>query len=155
MQGVGVWFLVGEGPTLLSNVPKTKRERREDCTTKWFSFTYTYVYIDKKIQSVSRSVVSDSLWLHGLQPTRPFCLWNSPGKNTGVGCCCLIAKLCLTLCDLMDCSSPGFSVYGILQARILEWVAILYCRGSFQPGIKPAFPISPALAGKFFITEPS
>ena len=34
----------------------------------------------------------------------------------------LIAQLCLTLCDPMDCSLPGFSVYAILQARILEWV---------------------------------
>ena len=36
----------------------------------------------------------------------------------------------LTLCDLMDCSPPGSSVHGILQARILEWVAILFSRGS-------------------------
>ena len=37
---------------------------------------------------------------------------------------CLVAKLCLTLCDPVDCSPPGSSVHGILQARILEWVAI-------------------------------
>ena len=37
-------------------------------------------------------------------------------------CCCLIGKLCLTLCDPMDCSPPGFSVHGVLQARILELV---------------------------------
>ena len=42
------------------------------------------------------------------------------------------AQLCLTLCDLVDCSSPGSSVHGILQARILEWVAISYSRGSYQ-----------------------
>ena len=36
----------------------------------------------------------------------------------------LVTQLCLTLCDPMDCSPPGFSVHGILQARILEWVAI-------------------------------
>ena len=40
---------------------------------------------------------------------------------------------CLTLCDLMDCSPPGSSIHGILQARILEWVAISSCRGSSQP----------------------
>ena len=39
-------------------------------------------------------------------------------------------QLCLTLCDLMDCSPPAFSVHGILQARILEWVAIPFSRGS-------------------------
>ena len=47
-------------------------------------------------------------------------------------CCCLIAKLCLTLCDPTDCS-PGSSVHGISQARILEWVAIFSSRGSSRP----------------------
>ena len=45
----------------------------------------------------------------------------------------LIIKLCPTLCDSMDCSPPGSSVNGILQARILEWVAISFSRGSSQP----------------------
>ena len=43
------------------------------------------------------------------------------------------AQLCLTLCDPMDCSLPGSSVHGIFQARILEWVAIAFSRGSSQP----------------------
>ena len=38
-----------------------------------------------------------------------------------------------TLCNLMDCSPPGSSVYGILQARILEWIAIPVCRGPSRP----------------------
>ena len=42
--------------------------------------------------------------------------------------CVLVAQLYLTLCDPMDCSSPGSSVHGILQARILEWVAISFCK---------------------------
>ena len=42
----------------------------------------------------------------------------------------LVAQLCLTLCDTMDCSPPGSSVHGILQARILEWVAMPSSRGS-------------------------
>ena len=41
--------------------------------------------------------------------------------------------VCPTLCDLMDCSPPGSSVYGILQERILEWVAMASSRGSFRP----------------------
>ena len=45
----------------------------------------------------------------------------------------IIAPLCLTLCNPMDCSPPGSSVYGILQARILEWVTISSSRGSSQP----------------------
>ena len=45
----------------------------------------------------------------------------------------LVAQLCPTLCDPMDCSPPGSSVYGILQAGILEWVAVPFSRGSFLP----------------------
>ena len=49
----------------------------------------------------------------------------------------LVTQLCSTLCDPMDCSTPGSSVHGILQARILEWVAIPFSRGSSQKGIEP------------------
>ena len=45
----------------------------------------------------------------------------------------LVAQLCLTLCDLMDCNPPDSSVHGILQGRILEWVPISFFRGSSQP----------------------
>ena len=45
----------------------------------------------------------------------------------------LLAQLCLTFCDLMDCSSRGFSVYGIFQARMLEWIVIPFSRESSQP----------------------
>ena len=44
----------------------------------------------------------------------------------------LVAQLCLTLCDPMDCSPPGSSVHGISQARTLEWVVISFSRGSSQ-----------------------
>ena len=44
-----------------------------------------------------------------------------------------VAQSCLTLCDPMDCSSPGPSVRGILQAGILEWVVLPFSRGSSQP----------------------
>jgi len=46
---------------------------------------------------------------------------------------CLVARLCLPLCNPMDYSLPGSSVHGILQARILEWVAISFSRGSSRP----------------------
>ena len=45
----------------------------------------------------------------------------------------VVAQSCLTLCDPMDCSPPDFSIHGSLQARILEWVAIPFSRGSFWP----------------------
>ena len=54
----------------------------------------------------------------------------------------------------MDCSLPGFSVHETSQARILEWVAISFLRGFFNPGIKPKYLAYPALAGRFFTTEP-
>ena len=83
------------------------------------------------------SVVSDSARPHRQQPTRLPNPWDSPGKNTGVGCHFLlqcmkmkseteVAQLCLTLRDPMDCSPPGSSVHGIFQARVLEWGAIAF-----------------------------
>ena len=44
-----------------------------------------------------------------------------------------VAQSCPTLCNPMDCSLPGFSLHGILQARVLEWVAISFSRGSSRP----------------------
>ena len=83
------------------------------------------------------SVMSDSVRPHRRQPTRLPRPWDSPGKNTGVGCHFLlqrmrvkreseVALLCPTLCDPMDCSLPGSSVHGIFQARVLEWGAIAF-----------------------------
>ena len=65
---------------------------------------------------------------------------------------CLVAQLCLTLCNPVDCCPPGSSVHGILQARILEWVAISYSRESSQPRDGTMYLTSPALAGRFFTT---
>ena len=58
----------------------------------------------------------------------------------------------LTLCDPVHCSPPGSSVHGILQARILEWVAMPSSRES-SPGIEPVSLKSPPLAGGFFTTS--
>ena len=79
--------------------------------------------------------MSDSVQPHRHQPTRLPSPWESPGKNTGVGCHFLlqcmkvkseIAQSCPTLSDPMDCSLPGSSIHGIFQARVLEWVAIAF-----------------------------
>ena len=66
------------------------------------------------------------------------------------GCfCCLVTQSCPTLCDPMDCSPPGSSVHGILQARILGWVAISFSREFYWPR---DWTTSPALEGGFFTT---
>ena len=81
--------------------------------------------------------MSNSVWPHRLQPTRFPGPWDSPGKNTGVGCHFLlqcmkvksereVAQSCPTLGDPMACSLPGSSVRGIFQARVLEWGAIAF-----------------------------
>ena len=61
------------------------------------------------------------------------------------------AQSCPTLCDRVDCSPPGSSVHGILQARILEWVAIASPRDLPDPGVKPG---SPALQVDSLPSEP-
>ena len=54
--------------------------------------------------------------------------------HAAVWCVCVfVTQSCPTLCDPIDCSPPGSSVYGILQARIVEWVIFSYSGGSFQP----------------------
>ena len=63
---------------------------------------------------------------------------------------CLVAQSCLTLCDPTDCSLPGSSVHGILQARILEWAAIPFSRGSFQPRDRTCVCSVYCIAGGFF-----
>ena len=86
--------------------------------------------------------MSDFVRPHRRQPTRLPHPWDSPGKNTGVGCHVLlqcmkvkseseVVQSCPTLSDPMDCSPPGSSVHGIFQATVLEWGAIgLLSRGS-------------------------
>ena len=97
---------------------------------------------EKSFKSVNLLLLLLSHFSHvRLCATRP---WDSPGRNTGVGCHFLlqfikvkseseVAQSCLTLLDPMDCSPPGSSVHGIFQARVLEWgvtadVSIKLCR---------------------------
>ena len=94
------------------------------------------MYIIYIIWFFSLSVVSDSVRPHRWQPTRLRHPWDSPGKNTEVGCQFLlqcmkvkseseVVRSCPTLSDPMDCSLLGSSVNGIFKARVLEWGAIL------------------------------
>ena len=100
------------------------------------------------------SVVSASVRPHRRQPIRFPCPWDSPGKNTGVGCHFLlqcmkvkreseVAQSCPTLSDPMDCSLPGSSVHGILQARVLEWGAIAFSEAAISTLLLPTHPWLP------------
>ena len=83
--------------------------------------------------------MSDSVRPRRWQPTRLPRPWDSPAKNTGVGCHFLlqcmkvqseseVAESCPTLRDPMECSPPGSPVHGIFQARVLEWGAIAFSK---------------------------
>src|SRR5574341_74013 len=94
--------------------------------------------------------MSDSVRPYGLQPTRLPRPWDSPGKNTGVGCHFLlqcmkvkseseVAQSYPTLSDPMDYSLPGSSIHGIFQARVLEWGAIALSMKVFYLAPNPSF----------------
>ena len=91
--------------------------------------------------------MSDSVQPHRRQPARLRHPWDSPGKNTRVGCHFLlqcmkvkgeseVAQSCLTVSHPMDCSLPGSSVHGIFQARVLEWGAIAFSAVPDTDGLK-------------------
>ena len=90
--------------------------------------------------------MSDSVWPYRRQPTRLPRPWDSPGKNTGVGCHFLlqcikvkseseVAQSCPTLSNRMDCSLRGSSIHGIFQARVPEWSAIAFSGYWHQPDV--------------------
>ena len=94
--------------------------------------------------------MSDSVRPHRWQPTRLRRPWDSPGKNTGVGCHFLlqcmkvkseseVAQSCPILRDPMDYSPPGSSVHGIFQARVLEWGAIAFSEEQIDEAINQMF----------------
>ena len=87
--------------------------------------------------AAANSLQPDSLQPHRWQPTRLPRPWDSPGKNSGVGCRFLrqcmkvksqseVAQSCPTLNYPMDCSLPGSSIHGIFQASVLEWGATAF-----------------------------
>ena len=110
-------------------------------TQVWFPLILTGLIslLGYRVLSHFTSVVSDSVRLYRQQPTRLPHPWDSPGKNTGVGCHFLlqcmkgkseseVARSCPTPSDRMDCSPPGSSVHGILQAGVLEWGAVAFSK---------------------------
>ena len=108
--------------------------------------------------------MSDSVRPHRQKPTRLPHPWDSPGKDTGVGCHFLLqcmkgkseseaAQLCPTLHNPMVCSLPGSSIHGIFQARVLEWGAIAFSMlFSRTPHLVECnFPFSPYFLLLFFL----
>ena len=102
-----------------------------------FYFFAVFLFIHSLPACQVASVMSDPVPPHRRQPTRLPRPWDSPGKNTEVGCHFLlqcmkeksqseVAQSCPTLSDPMDCSPPGSPVHGIFQARVLEWGAIAF-----------------------------
>ena len=94
--------------------------------------------------------MSDSVQPHRRQPIRLPRPWDSPGKNTGVGCHFLlqcmevkseseVTQSCLTLRNPADCSLPGSCAHGIFQARVLVWVAIAF--SLVYPPLNPQIPV--------------
>ena len=71
-------------------------------------------------------------------------------KFVSVDMCVCVSYLCLTLCDPMDCSPPGSSVHGVLQAGILEWFFVPFFKDLPDLGIKPE---SPALQADSLLSE--
>ena len=93
--------------------------------------------------------MSNSVRPHRRQPTRLPRPWDSPGKNTGVGCHFLqcmkvksgreVTQSCLTLCDPVDCSLSGSSVHGIFQAKVLEEGSLLKGEESLASSVFPIY----------------
>ena len=88
-----------------------------------------------------------------------FCI--SADKETCFQSCCKnsvqfssFIRLCLTLCDPMDCSPPGSSVHGILQAIMLKWVVVLSSRGSSPSRDRTHISCGSHIVGGFFTTKP-
>ena len=113
-----------------------------------FCFLTYRVIIQFSSDQFSGSFVSDSLRPHRRQPTRLPRPWDSPGKNTGVGCHFLlqcmkakseseVAQSCPIFSDPMDNSPPGSPAHGIFQARVLEWGAIAFYITSKLNFLKP------------------
>ena len=114
-------------------IEKNKLRKGRGPDHKWF-------YIpDIRALSVKVNDIEDHLFKNSR-------LWS----NLCVCVCVLVAQSCLIVCDSTDYSLPGSSVHGIFQAKILDWVAIPFSRGSSQPRDQT---LVSCIAGRFWATE--
>ena len=135
----GVATTVSTGMLIFKNLSETSpfkwRGKSEDCSNLKLEFWIFFFFSAAAKSLQSYPTLCDP---HKWQPTRLRCPWDSPGKNTGVGCHfllqCMKGKSESEVAvisdssrpDPMDCSLPGSSVHGIFQARVLEWGAIAF-----------------------------
>ena len=105
-----------------------------ECPRGTHSRTYGY----QNLQKLESLMVNDIIFARNLRSLHALCMRAY-----------LVAQSCPTLCNPLDCSSPGSSFHEILMRirRVLGWVALFFFRGSSNPGVEPG---SPALAGGFF-----
>ena len=106
----------------------------------WYIYTMEYYSAVKK--NTSESVLIRWMKLEPITQSEV-----SQKEKHQYSMCVLVAQSCPTLCDPMDCNPPGSSVHEIFQARILEWVAISFSRGSSQPRYQTQVSCT---AGRFF-----
>ena len=132
------WWMAETNTILQSNYPSTKDKQIFFKKGEKMSVVVTTLPCEKMLSEPEREAYQQWLLTRG----------HWPG--------CLHAKslqLCSTLCDPMDCSPPGSSVHGILQARILEWVAMPSSRGSSQPRDQSCVAYVSCIAGRFSTTS--
>ena len=136
----GSWWWTGR-PGTLQSMGSQRVSQGWATGLNWYICTTSSLFIHLSMEVyfhvlaiVNRAVMNIgihvSLWIIVLSRYMP---GSGPGESHVCVYGCLVAQLCLTLCDPMDCSPPGSSVHGILQARILEWVAMPSSRGSSWP----------------------
>ena len=87
---------------------------------------WKYVYLQSSCETRTGSQLSKVKWLHCPEKAHTIIMYESESESE-------VPQSCLTLCDPMDCSLSSSSVHGIFQARMLEWIAISFSRGTSQP----------------------
>ena len=125
--GVGCHFLL-QAPT----EPAVNWEEKETCDSHFYIRLPLSSQVSKACDSYFNTRVERirPKWVMHLILLRKPCIFAKAKVKV------LVAHLCPTLCNPMDCSPPGSFIQGILQARILEWVAIPFSRGSSRPRVR-------------------